>query len=362
MQQNYSVIIDPRVRFNYASWYILGIINTFGGGAVEYNVKPFKYIRFGNEADLNSGLAFVVKSKFNATEQYKIFIDFEDVAKVFQDRYDWADVYGKVNPTDEQVANYPRLMAIGPQFGITLYSLPQVMALCLTNYFKGYKYNSLSIKHYLKDYLYTIVRRRRITDYVTSCDVRDNYAFHASTLWYNRFARTHTNRYRGEFLRALKKAGVETEGGLYYLGESYAILREMPDYARYKTEYKDFIFEKRLSPNRYIRKTQESFVVFNTPSVCECHGWKLAEYLCMGKAIISTPLTRVMPGEGLIHGRNVHIVNNEAEIIQAVLRLRDDKEYRHTLENGAREYYERYIAPDVVIKRLMHHLKIRQID
>ena len=177
--------------------------------------------------------------------------------------------------------------------------------------------------------------------------------FHASTLWYNEFAWTCTNKFRGEFLKACQRAGVEIEGGLFYLGESPEVLSEMPDYGRYKDEYKDFIYESRLSMDDYIRKTKESFVVFNTPAVCECHGWKLAEYLCMGKAIISTPLTREMPGEGLVHGKNVHFVQTPEEIYGAVIRIREDVEYRKQLEKGARAYYEQYLAPEVVVKRIL---------
>jgi len=126
----------------------------------------------------------------------------------------------------------------------------------------------------------------------------------------------------------------------------------MPDYPKYKEEYKDFIYERRLSMDDYIRKTKESVVVFNTPSVCECHGWKLAEYLCMGKAIISTPLTREMPAT-LEHGKHVHFVNSVDEIYDAVVKINSDEHYRKKLQEGARQYYEKWIAPEIVIQRLL---------
>ena len=157
--------------------------------------------------------------------------------------------------------------------------------------------------------------------------------------------------YRGEFLKACKKAGMNIEGGLFYVnGES--VLKEMPDYPKYKEEYKDFIYESRLSMDDYIRKTKESVVVFNTPSVCECHGWKLAEYLCMGKAIISTPLTREMPSP-LVHGKHVHFVNSVEEIYDAVVKINSDEHYRKKLQEGARQYYVKWIAPEIVIQRLL---------
>ena len=342
-----QIIVDPRLKFNYASWYLLGIKRLFNWKIV-YDVEPFRNLEYKNTADYNSGFAFIIRSK---GQEKKFFVDTEDVAKIFEDRYGWCDVYGMVNPTTEQVAQYDKLVAIGPEFGVTLGSRFSTIIRCLKLFLKGCKYSNISFKNYLRDYLYTNIRRRPIETYECETEVRHNYIFHASTLWYNKFAASDTNMYRGEFLKACKKAGINVEGGLFYVkGES--VLKEMPDYPKYKGEYKDFIYENRLSMDDYIRKTKESVVVFNTPSVCECHGWKLAEYLCMGKAIISTPLTREMP-DPLEHSKHVHFVNSVDEIYNAVVKINSDEHYRKQLEKGARAYYEKWLAPEIVIKRLI---------
>lgn len=344
-----QVIIDPRLKYNYASWYLLGLERVFGRKTLLYCIEPFRNILYRTTNDYNSGFAFIVK---NGNREWKIFIDTEDVAKVFVDRYEWCDVYGMVNPTREQVEEYDKLVAIGPECGITLRSRLMTMVLGVKNYATGRAHTKIPFLVYLRDYLYTNIRRRPIGYYEEDIKIRQSYIFHASTLWYNQFAVSDTNMFRGEFLRACQKAGIEIEGGLYYVN-SRAVLSEMPDYPKYKKEYKDFIYEERLSMDDYIRKTKESVLVFNTPSVCECHGWKLAEYLCMGKAIISSPLTREMPGEGLVHGENVHFVKTTEEIYDAVVKINSDETYRKKLEQGAREYYEKWLAPEVVIKRLI---------
>ena len=342
-----QIIVDPRLKFNYASWYLLGIKRLFNWKIV-YDVEPFRNLEYKNTADYNSGFAFIIRSK---GQEKKFFVDTEDVAKIFEDRYGWCDVYGMVNPTTEQVAQYDKLVAIGPEFGVTLGSRFSTIIRCLKLFLKGCKYSNISFKNYLRDYLYTNIRRRPIETYECETEVRHNYIFHASTLWYNKFAATDTNMYRGEFLKACKKAGINIEGGLFYVN-SDSVLQEMPDYPKYKEEYKDFIYESRLSMDDYIKKTKESVVVFNTPSVCECHGWKLAEYLCMGKAIISTPLTREMP-DPLEHSKHVHFVNSVDEIYNAVVKINSDEHYRKQLEKGARAYYEKWLAPEIVIKRLI---------
>jgi hypothetical protein len=347
--EDIRIIIDPRLKFNYASWILWGLQQLFEKKNISFDMGLFKKLPYRDTKDYNSGFAFIV---IDRDLEHKVFVDTEDQAIVFPDRYDWCDVYAMVNPTSKQIQAYEKLMAIGPQCGITLSNIIGTIFTCLSNYRKGRAYASIPLRLYLRDYIYTNIRRRSIQKYFLEQPIRPNYVFHASTLWYNEFASTDTNRYRGEFLVACKKAGLQIEGGLFYI-EGEAPVKEMPSYPEYKTRYKDFIYNTRLSMDDYIRKTKESVVVFNTPSVCECHGWKLAEYLCMGKAIISTLLTREMPGEGLIHGKNVHFVHTAEDIFEAVMKISSDKGYREKLEQGAREYYATWLAPEKVVTRIL---------
>lgn len=154
-----QVIIDPRMKYNYASWYLLGIKRLLKEWKVLYDVRPFKAIKYENTADYNSGIAFIVRDDI---QDKKVFIDTEDVAKIFIDRYEWCDVYGMVNPTKEQVKQYEKLVAIGPEFGITLENSLLTVFRCLKNFAKGYKFTHISFKDYLRDYLYTNIRRRSL--------------------------------------------------------------------------------------------------------------------------------------------------------------------------------------------------------
>ena len=49
----------------------------------------------------------------------------------------------------------------------------------------------------------------------------------------------------------------------------------------------------------------------------------------------------------------IHFVNSPEEIYDAVIKINTDEDYRKHLEEGARRYYEEWIAPEVVIKRLL---------
>ena len=343
------ILIDTRTKYNYSSWYILGLRRIFGTTAINYDISSFKELDYTSGKDLNAGMAFIIESR---NEKLRIFIDFEDKEVIAKDRYNWCDIYGKINSAFDIQKQYPKVLPIGPSFGLQIDQKWKIPFLTLKNYLKGRDYSKIPFKIVLRDYLYTIVRRRPLSYFEKRSLVRNNYVFHASTLWYSKGTMATTNEYRGAFMRACQKAKIELEGGFFYV-EGKAVLDEAPDYPKYKEKYGDLIYTKRLSMDDYIQKTKESFVVFNTPSVCECHGWKLAEYLCMGKAIISMPLTREMPGEGLVHGKNVHFVTSPKEIYDAVIQIKDDTTYREKLEKGARDYYEKWLAPEMVVKRLI---------
>ena len=117
--------------------------------------------------------------------------------------------------------------------------------------------------------------------------------------------------------------------------------------------FADCIYGKKIPITEYINKIKASFAVFNMPAVVSCHGWKLAEYLALGKAIISLPLVNDLP-EPLIHGVNIHFVeNNKESIVAALEKLHTDTEYRKKLEKGAREYWERWGTPESVIRQII---------
>lgn len=344
-----ELILDPRLKYNYSTYYINGLERIFPKQKLKFDIVPFLELTYNDIHDYNSGMPFVIN---NNGHTYRFFIDVEDVSRIANDRYEWCNVYAKINVNRNDLDRYDKLLPIGPSFGITIQSGFSLVLQAVTRYMKSMKHFNLPFKVFMKDYLYTTIRRRNLSEYESHVNVKENYIFHASTLWYNNFASTDTNKYRGEFLLACQKAGMEIEGGLFYLGESPTILKEMPEYANYKTIYKDFIYNKRISVDDYIQKTKSSVLVFNTPSVCGCHGWKLAEYLCMGKAIISTPLLRELPFP-LEHKKHVHFVKSMEDIYEAVVSINKDEKYRRHLEHGARQYYENWLKPERVIQRIV---------
>lgn len=344
-----SIVADPRGDYRYFTYYMAGLEQVVGKGCVHYDVRPFSGLAYRTWFQLNSGMPVIVA---DGDKRLKIFFDTADKPQMHRDRYEWCDVYGKVNPYIGLAERYPKVAYLGPEFGLRLHDPLRLSALAMRNYLLCRRQTGEGLATFLRKYLYCYVRRRPLADYAPSSQVRENYVFHASTLWASSYAATYTTPWRGEFLRACQKAGMAVEGKLYYIGAGAGTLSQKPDYPKYEEEYKGFVCHKRIPTDEYIRKTKASTLVFNTPSVRGCHGWKLAEYLCMGKAIISTPLTRDLPCP-LTHGENVHFVKTPGELYDAVVRINNDAEYRRRLEKGARAYYEQWVSPQAVIRRLL---------
>ncbi len=165
------------------------------------------------------------------------------------------------------------------------------------------------------------------------------YIFFVGSVWKRE---AQTNEYRALFMDVCRSIpGLRFEGGFPPRSDQFQ-------------PYEHLLMSQRVPFTEYIEKTKKSAVAFNTPAVHGCLGWKLAEFLALGKAIISTDVGRVLPAP-LVHGENVHFVDgSEASIREAVKRITSDDSYRAKLEAGAREYYESYLAPRRVIERVVH--------
>ena len=163
-----------------------------------------------------------------------------------------------------------------------------------------------------------------------------------ATLWQGHEERI--NHERKRFIELVKSQNCIFEGGFFAVANHPKM-----------DGYEDILFNKPISGAVYIEKTKLSNFVFNTPAVHSCHGWKLAEYLAMGKAIISTPLSNELP-ISLTHGENIHIVNNAEELNSAIALLKNDVDYRIRLEKNANLYYEEFVKPKAVIENLLNSI------
>jgi glycosyltransferase involved in cell wall biosynthesis len=267
----------------------------------------------------------------------KVIVDFTDSSLIDSNALDWCDVYGKINLDATQTAS-DKIVCIGPSFGIQIYNLPKTLWYAITNFLKSYP-RIPNKRRFFSDYK-SQYKRPKLTDYHPQPSKTD-YIFFMASLWKQE---AETNSYRANFINSCQaNSNVTFEGGF--------APRTKDDIRGFE----DLTTSSRISMNTYLNNTKTSALVFNTPTVKGCHGWKLAEYLCLGKAIISTPLSRVLPGplnnkEHLIYTNG--IPEDISEKIDAILM---NPSLKHRLETQAKQYFERHLLPKVVIERLLAH-------
>ena len=339
---NMKIIIDPNHKIVYSSFYIKGLIDVFGEKNISFSSKYFHALKGKDEShSFDHYFAFIIfDNQRNILK--KVVIDFRDKSSIKRSPYDWCDLYAKINYSSATTPDEfkTKIIAIPPSFGIHIYGFRKSIYYAITNLFKSFSRLSTSPSLFLANYKGQY--KRPCIDRYKPQEAEDRRVFFISTLWENENGAAKVNAARATFIRECKKnPNIDFEGGLCALSS-----------APQADLYKDIVINQRYTSNEYIKKTKQSLFVFNTPALHDCHGWKLGEFLSMGKAIISYPIINDLPAP-LVHGEHIHIVNNENELKSAIQILVEDKDYRSTLEKGARAYYEAYCSPDKVIKTML---------
>lgn len=242
----------------------------------------------------------------------------------------------------EFVTNKNKITIIPPSFGINIFNYYDLFKF-LGNIILTKDLNKEDKKNIVLGAIRMVVKRRKIESYY-HCQMKQNYVFHISSIWAK--DTEFINKSRANFIRASKSIhDINFEGGLVDIGYVYSYLGNI----------KDVLYSGgKISLKEYINKTQISNFVFNGPSVLYCHGWKLAEYLSLGKAINSTPFYNDLPVP-MIHGENIHFVEDNYESIkEAIKYLKDNPNYVKKLEKGALMYWNELVMPEKVIEKIFN--------
>jgi hypothetical protein len=325
--------IHPLFDAFYYSFYIEGLREVFGTRSLSYDTH-------GEWPLLPHSLCFEVDAK-------RVYISAEDGSGFNPDGLQWADVYAKVNvdPKVQPEHHQEKVMPIGPSFGVRNYGLIKTLIhMTRTTSMMTAAYGNLRKRfgnYWPREHVANHWRQYRhrlpLNVYHPVRSERD-YVFFVGSLWKREDL---TNAYRGLFMDVCRSTpGLRFEGGFPKRSGQYQA-------------YEHLLMSQRIPFAEYIEKTKRSAFVFNTPAVHGCLGWKLGEYLALGKAIISTDVGRILPAP-FVHGEHMHFVDgSEASIRDAVNHITSDDTYRAKLEVGARDYYDTYLAPRKVIERIV---------
>ncbi len=316
--------IFPGFNAHYYAYYFAGLAEGLGQPQVRFATAGFPALH-------PHALALILDNK-------RIYISAGDGTGLNQAALEWCDVYAKVNLDWGLVPDHHRrkVIPIGPSFGIRFWSLPQTLILAAVNYRRARKHIPQPREHFA-NYYRQYCHRLPLSAYTPGIS-EPNYIFYAASLWRKE---PEANRLRANFMEAARSVpGITFEGG--FAPGKQAEIRG----------FDHLLMQAKLTFPDYLQRTKASLVAFNTPAVQSCLGWKLGEFLALGKAIISTPLTRPMPAP-LVHGEHIHYVDGSVDsIYQAIHQIQNDSSYRHSLEKAARSYWETWLSPTKVMARL----------
>jgi hypothetical protein len=325
------VRLDPRFAPEHATYYLSGLAEHFGSVELPLSLEGFPTVYHDNKP-----LAMIVR---RGGAERNIYIAADDMPDLDPAALEWADVYGKVNLDRTLVPSKfeDRVVAIGPSHALRLWSRKGSAVMAWRTARAGGRAGGRR-EHYRGFYLQAS-RRMDHSAYEPGRS-EDTYVFYNGWLWAKH---PEANTPRAEFMRVCKRLApeIDFEGGFTARRRN-----DVPGFA-------DVVSDRRYTLGEYLERIKRSAVVFNNPAAHHCLGWKLAEFLRLGKAIITLPLSREMPAR-VVHGEHAHIIDGSREAIQdAVRRITGDDEYRTQLEQGARSYFLEHLTPTRVLDRLM---------
>ncbi len=334
------IVIDPTSRILYSSFYIQGLYETFGKRNVSFGRHYFRELHRAKELfSFNHYFAFV---QINDGIITRYVIDFCDPPDISNEAYEWCDIYAKINFDPGHIhKNLDKLRVIPPSFGVRIWSLPETIFQCLKNSFLSSRSIPVSGFKFIQDYWHQYQRLPLAKFLETSKSSDENYIFLAATLWTSGDEVGETNQYRKKFIETCRSfKSIKFEGGLF-------ASKDHPDYNRFE----DVIIHEPYSLRDFLNNSKKSIVVFNTPAVHNCHGWKLAEFLAIGSVIISSKLSYSFT-KPLVHGEHVHFISSEGEIESAITELVEHPDFRAKLARNAQQYFSQFMSPKAIIKSL----------
>ncbi len=335
-----KVFIDPRCNIEYSAFYIKGLYDIFGEKNTSFDIHYFSDLI---DVD-NLNIVLRIHDKL-----IKCTIDYNDSPYISKVAYAWCSYYGKINMRESFLSaeTTQKIINISPGFGIRLWNPVETAFIAIRNYCQIVP-RPRSIKKFLSGYVKQI--RHLPLEFYQPAPTVPNYIFSINTLWFsNEWINTDktVNWMRLNFYKAVSAlTTIRAEIGFVYSQKK----NENQDFQEYVTD-------QWIPKKKYLSKTQQSVVVFNTPAWDLCHGWKLAEYLALGKAIISTPFHNELPFP-LAHGKHIHMVQGSIDDIrEAIQKIIMDSAYRASLQEQSRLYYEQYVQPRAVLAHFFGHIQ-----
>ncbi|WP_116106166.1 hypothetical protein [Lewinella sp. IMCC34191] len=103
----------------------------------------------------------------------------------------------------------------------------------------------------------------------------------------------------------------------------------------------------------YLESLAQTKIALNTSAVHNCLGWKMGEFLCLGRCMLSFSIENVMPFD-FKSGRHYHQIEHISELESNIKYLINNPSVVNTIQRNAHDYFHQYIAPSQIMKRLLY--------
>lgn len=330
-----KILMCPLFDPWYYEFYIKGLYDFYKDYTIEFSFED-RFLRFNEFVNGPYRKEFFYYEIWDNGNVSKICIAANDKCDVNDTVYEWVDVYAKVNVDEATLQKYPKVLPVGPNFGINYFSLPAYLKLSWKLYRKA------GIKNpYFRVYTHQSMKRCSFDVYANRKASKDNYLFYLNYPWKKH---TTVTNLRKEIITILK--GLDKENVISFEG-GFSRRRLGPFEG-----LENYSASKLYNHKSYLEHLKLSTVVINTPAVHDCLGWKLGEYIALGKAIITTPINRVLPGNFVAGTHYLEIKDVHTELKDAISWLVSHKEQRMELEQNALAYFEKYLTPGKVVSAI----------
>lgn len=100
--------------------------------------------------------------------------------------------------------------------------------------------------------------------------------------------------------------------------------------------------------DNYIRMIKENYICLTSEGLHHSIGWKFAEYVAAGKAVVTEPLYYEVP-YGFNEYENYLVYTDLSSCIDKCEYLLNDVSRIHNMEKTNRRYYEEHLRPDMLV-------------
>jgi hypothetical protein len=117
----------------------------------------------------------------------------------------------------------------------------------------------------------------------------------------------------------------------------------------------DLLTSRKVSKREYAKQLRTSLVAVNSHGLDGSAGFKIAESLAAGAALVTQRFRFDLP-EPLVEGINYLAYETPSECVDQCRRLLEDRSLAEQMRTANRDYYRHYVRPDALARNLLRRL------